>query len=90
MKTEIEPYLVKYRILEYVPNRYVIERSYATRSFFGNKITGEKWMRPEANIYYLTSYITIELAAKSIEDMIERDEFVPRVVKKYTVEKNES
>ena len=86
MKTKEEPYFTKYRILEYVPNRYIIERSYATRSFFSNKITGDRWFKPEESLYYLTSYTSIELAVKSIETMIERDGFIPRVVKEYVAE----
>ena len=86
MKTKEEPYVDKYRILEYVPNRFVIERSYAIRSFFGNKITGEGWFKPEESLYYLGSYNSIVLATQAIEVMIERDGFVPRVVKEYVAE----
>lgn len=83
MKTKEEPYVDKYRILEFRPNQFVIERSYAVRSFFSSKIVGEEWYKPEESVYYLTSYKTIELAAEVIESMIERNGFVPRVVKEY-------
>lgn len=88
MKTKEEPYVEKYRIVEFKPNRFVIERSEAIRSFFGNKILGEKWYKPEENLYYLTSYKSIELAVEAIESMIERNGFIPRVVKEYVAEKS--
>lgn len=86
MKTKEEPYLEKYRIVEFIPNRYIIERSVAIRSFFGNKVIGEKWYKPEESLYYLTSYKSIELAVKTIESMIERDGFKARVVMEYVTE----
>lgn len=86
MKTKEEPYLEKYRIVEFIPNRYVIERSAPIRSFFGNKVIGEKWYKPEESLYYLTSYKSIELAVKNIELMIEHDGFKTRVVKEYIIE----
>jgi hypothetical protein len=85
MKTK-EPYIEKYRIVEFIPNRFIIERSKPEYAFWSNKIIGETWYKPEETLYYLTSYKSIELAVEAIETMIERNGFVPRVVKEYVAE----